>query len=107
MTGIGSTGGAVAAAAVAAKRRKILGKFRGLGALSAESARSFQDLGLRRSLIFRRMVSAGVLVGCGDDRYYLDENAEERDRHRRQRRAGWILAAVTLAVIVFLILERM
>jgi len=107
MAGIGGAAPAIAAAAVNLRRRRILGKFRALGALSADSARSREDLGTRRSLIFRRMEKLGVLIDRGDEHYYLDENAEERERHRRQRRATWILAAVTVAVVAFLLIERL
>lgn len=107
MAGIGGAAPVIAVAAIALRRKRILGKFRGLGALSAESARSRQDLGTRRSMVFRRMERLGVLVDCGDEHYYLDENAEERERHRRHRRAAWILAAVTVAVIAVLLIERL
>jgi uncharacterized membrane protein YidH (DUF202 family) len=107
MIGVGGSGGAIAAGAVAAQRRKILRKFRDHRALSAESARSTAYLGLRQSLLFRRLVRSGVLVACGGARFYLDEEAAERDQFRRSQLALWILAAVMAAVIAVLILGRM
>ncbi len=107
MSGIAGAGGAVVVGAIAVKRKKILAKFRDLGALSPDSAKSSQDLGFRRSLLFRRMVRTGVLVDCGDGRYYLDETTQERDQHRRRRRAAWLVAVAIVAMVVVLVVERM
>ncbi len=92
----------VAAAVVARRRRKILEAFRDAGALSAEQAVSCQELGLRASPIFRRLVRTGVLVDCGG-RYYLDEEAEARAHHLRVHRFSLlvtVLFVVLLAVWV-------
>ncbi|MEM7352645.1 MAG: hypothetical protein AAF657_17735 [Acidobacteriota bacterium] len=107
MAGIGGAAGGVAAAAIAIQRKKILKTFRQFGAVSVETARSSQDLAVRRSLLFRRMVRTGVVVDCGDDHYYLDEVAEARERQRRLRFARWLVAAMTLAFVVVLVLETM
>ena len=91
----------VAAAAIARKRRKILETFQEAGALSAEDAKSHEELGLRRSVIFRRLVRTGVLVDCGGELYYLDEEAAARAHHMRVLRVQLIMAV--LVVVLFLI----
>ncbi len=78
----------VAVAVAARKRRKILAAFRDAGALCAEDARTLEELGLKSSVILRRMVRTGVLVECGGGRYCLDEAAAARAQ-RRERRWRW------------------
>ena len=95
----------VAAAVAARRRRKILEAFREAGALSAEQAVSSRRLGLRASPIFRRLVRSGVLVDCGGERYWLDEQAEARARHMRVQRVALLVAvAVVVLVVAFWVL---
>ncbi len=97
---------AVAAAVAARKRRKILEAFREAGALSADRAVSQPELGLRGSAIFRRLVRSGVLIECGDERYYLDEEAAARAHYLRVRRFALLMATVSAVLLVIWILER-
>lgn len=103
----GGPAGGVAAAVIARKRRKILETFREAGALSAAGATPREELGLRKSVIFRRLARTGVLVDCGDERYYLDEEAAARAHRSRLQRAAVILTLVAVGLVVVLILEKL
>jgi hypothetical protein len=57
-------------------------------------------LGIRRSIIFKRMEKKGIFRIAEGDRYYLDEDAAER--HFRRAKIG-IFVAVGIALIALLI----
>jgi hypothetical protein len=101
-----STTGAVAAAIVAQRRRRILARFREAAALSPDRARGREELGIRDSHLFRRLVSAGVLVSVDGGRYYLDEEAARRERRRRVTRALIVIGLVVMILLVALVLAR-
>ncbi|MFZ4573797.1 MAG: hypothetical protein ACOYN0_05325 [Phycisphaerales bacterium] len=94
----------VAAAAVVAARNRIVRRFVGAGALSVETARSLDELGVSRGLIVRRMIERGVLKEAPGGRLWLDEvaNAESRRRARRYAAIAVGLGAVVVAMIVLL-----
>jgi hypothetical protein len=94
----GGVAGAIAAAAVASRRRKILRAFREAGATSPEGAVPEATLDTHGNLLFRRMVRSGVIVRLPDGRLYLDEAAEDRTRRMRFR----ILAAILVVAVIAL-----
>ncbi len=96
----------VAAAVAARRRRKITGAFREAGALAAGKAVSRHELGLRSSAILRRLVRTGVLVDCGDGRYYLDEEAEARAHHMRVHRFTLLMTVLVLVLVAVWFAER-
>ena len=103
MAGWGGAAGGVAAAVIARRRRKILRAFRDAGALSAETATTRDELGLRRSVVFRRLVRTGVLVDAGSGRYYLDEEAAARAHHLRVLRVQLMMAVVAVVLLLILV----
>ncbi len=96
----------VAAAVAARQRRKILDAFRGADALGEERAVFREQLGLRDSGTFRRLVRAGVLVDAGDRRYYLDEEAAARAHHTRVQRFALLMGVLMAMLAAVWILER-
>jgi hypothetical protein len=86
-----------AAAVIIRRRKRFIRRFRGAGATSPDRAIPFAQVNTRRSWVFDRLVSHGVIVEAGPDRYYLDENAAEVFMRRRRRRA-LLITGVILAV---------
>ena len=72
--------------------------FRDAGATSPQSARRFEELGLKPTWVKRRFIAAGVLIEAAPDTYYLDEQGVTRFAARRR-----IIAAVVLAIGLLLI----
>jgi hypothetical protein len=101
----GGAAGAVIAAAVSAKRRRIVKAFRAAGATSRERAVPESSLAIRGHMIFRRMKKSGVIVTLPDGRLYLDEAALERSRRRRLAILGIVLFVFAIGIAVMLLLS--
>lgn len=86
-----------AAAVIILRRKRFIRRFRELGATSPDRAVAFTDLGLRRSWIFRQMVSRGVFMPAGEDRYYVNERAAGEFLDAQRRRALMITAILLIA----------
>lgn len=94
--------GAIVAAAVSRKRRRLIATFRAQGATSAATAKSLSELGLSSSVLLQIQKLRGVIVDDGHGRMFLDEaRAAVVDRTRRL-----LIPAIILVVtaIVFLLL---
>jgi hypothetical protein len=89
-----------AAAVIILRRKKFLRRFAELGATSEDTAVSFSEIGMRRSWIFNRMVSDGVFVGVGQDRFYMDEVAAGFFLRAQRRR---VLVGTGVLLVVFVI----
>jgi hypothetical protein len=81
-------------------QKRLVQKFREACATLPNQAMTLQDLGIRRSFIFKRMVRKGIFRLAGEDRYYLDEEASE---HHFRRAKTLIFAAAGIAVAVLLL----
>lgn len=92
----GGVAGAIAAAAVARRRREILDAFRAVKANAPDRAVPESSLDLKGHLVFQTMLKRGIIVRLPDGRLYLNEAVEaavSRQRHL-------ILAAVVLLVVI-------
>jgi hypothetical protein len=87
-------------AIVAAKFRKIVRSFQTREAYSSSTARTIEELGVRHSLIFRRLVRKGVIVESGSGKYYLDKDRLEQYTQIRRKIVFFILLAIALAVLI-------
>ena len=87
-----------AAAVILRKERDIVSIYRGAGAVSADRARSPEELGIPRRLVFDRLVRRAVLREAGNGRYYLDEPSWEALRGIRHR---VVIIVLILAVAAF------
>ena len=92
-----------AAAVINLRRKRFIRRFRERGATAANCAIAFADVGMRRSWVFEQMVSRGVFVPVGHDRYYLNEQAAG-EFLAAQRRRALIVTAILLVVFVIVIL---
>jgi len=85
---------------IVAKTRRILRKFEDADATSPGNTRTLEELGLRHSLIFRKLLRQGVFVEASPRRYYLNrENLVEYNERRRIRKT---IAFAVLALLVIM-----
>ncbi|HOY59176.1 MAG TPA: hypothetical protein PK640_13710 [Verrucomicrobiota bacterium] len=93
-----------AAAVIIRRRKRLVRRFAEEGALSSDQAIPFSKVGMRRSWIFEQMVSRGVFVGVGEDRYYMNEQAARAFLAAQRRRvltvAGTLLVVSVIVVIL-------
>jgi hypothetical protein len=83
---------------IVAKTKKIIRSFINSGATSPAKARTTEELNIRRSGIFNRLVRRGVLVEIADRFYIHEQNLIAYNSRRRT-----IMIAV-LAILLLLIL---
>ena len=89
-----------AAAVIILRRKKFIRRFREAGATSPDRAISFADVGMRRSWVFAQMVSRGVFVDAGGDRYWMNEQAAEAFLAAQRKR---VLIGAGILLVLFLI----
>jgi hypothetical protein len=90
---------------IAARRQRILRKFREAGADQPERARSFAELGVEEGLLTSRMSQSGVLATADGVRYFVSADGLARWNRRRNAyvlTALGALAVVALALLLFL-----
>lgn len=94
-------GATAAAAAAAAIRREqhIVDRFRALGAISPDSARTLAELQVEQRIAWRRLTENAVIRSASDGRYYFDEPSWLAAIKLRRRVAALVL---TIAVVVAL-----
>lgn len=91
-----------AAAVIIMRRKRLIRRFREAGATAPERAIPFGEVGIRRSWIFDQMLSRGVFLEAGPDRYYVDERAAEAYL-LAQRRWALMVVGVLLASLAVLL----
>jgi hypothetical protein len=88
-------------------QNRIMRRYAEAGATTPEKARRPEDLGLRESWIFLRLVNAGVLVECGEGRYRIDPEAVRIFVARRRRRAIVLLAVAGALLAAWLLIRSL
>lgn len=99
----GDTVGAAVAAIILRKERDIVDEFRFAGAISPQSARPIQQIGIDEGIGFRRLRSHEVVRESSPGYYYLDEGvwaAVRRTRHRFLIVVLSVVAILTAGVYV-------
>lgn len=94
-----------AAAVIILRRKKFIRRFAEQGATSPDRAIPFAEVGMRRSWIFDQMVSRGVFIHAGQDRFYMDEQAAEAFLGAQRTRARIIGGVLLLLFLIFLLLS--
>jgi hypothetical protein len=97
LTMIPSSSPGLAAIIVSKKRKKIIAAFRSAGATSAPTAKSLTELGLHQSLLLHIQRWRGIILPAGNERFYLDEQAEKR-RH------AFVIKLLAVSVIAVLVI---
>ncbi len=91
-------------AIIAKKIKKIIRHFDEAGALTEKTARNPEELGIRKGLIFNRLVRNGVMVEGSQQRYFLNrENLAIYQANRRRRIIIAILVIFSIIVITSLL----
>ena len=93
----------MSAAIIIRRRKKFVRGFRERGATSLVRAIPFAEVGMRRSWIFDQMVSRGVFVAAGNDRFWMNEPVAEAFLEAQRRRALLVGAVLLVAFLIFLI----
>jgi hypothetical protein len=91
---------------IIARQNRYMRTFAEAGAVSAQSAKTLEQLECRNSFIFRRLAAREVFRSTGDGRYYLDMDAADRFRALRRGRALTIFFIAALAALVAWLLLR-
>ncbi len=86
------------------KQNQYMRLFRKAGATDYRTAKTLEELGIRPTGIFNRMVDRGVFINAGRDAFYIDQNAAAEFVSARRKRALWslLLALLVLLVLFFL-----
>jgi hypothetical protein len=88
------------AVAFIAQRKRLVRRFKSVGATSATTAIEPGAHGIGKGWIFGKLVRDGSIKGAGGDRYYLDEERENLLFVRRRKIAVAIIIIVMLALAV-------
>jgi len=80
------------------KERRMVRRFEEAGALSPDSARSLEQLGISSGRILRRLHDRLVVRHIDGDRFYVDEEVWAALRKQRRRHAS--VAAIAAAVLI-------
>jgi len=92
-------------AIIAARIRKSIDQFIKAEAWSERSARTPEELGVRKSLIFQRLVNAGVFVEASGNRYFLHRENLVNYQNNRRKRATIVLIAIFAIIILYSLLS--
>ena len=94
------------AAILAIKRRRIIQKFRDANAFDEATAINAPEHNIRRSFIFKRLTSEGVILPAGKNRYYLDVAREKEVAANRRRKIFFIILIVLAVMLVWLFIAN-
>jgi len=92
---------AMIAILVVIRIKKLINQFKDSGTISADTAKTTEELNIRRSFLFRRLVRRNVFIEVAPDKFYLEENnLEEYYRNRRIR-----ILTVFIILILLIMLD--
>lgn len=87
------------------KQKKYIKLFRKVGAIDAEHSISLNDFGIRKSLVFNKMIRRGIFIQCESGKYYINNQAAEDLINLRSRRAKITIIIAVVAFLVFCIIQ--
>jgi len=79
--------------------RHLVRAFRRAGACTGEFARGLDELGVRQSMVLRRLIRKGVIVHGGGQTYFLDER---RLLDRRMAAFKWGMISLLLLLLILM-----
>lgn len=89
-----------AGAIVAARIKRDINRFVKAEAFSEKSARTTEELGVRKGFLFNRLVNQGVFIETSGHRYYLHLENLAAYQQSRRRRALIALAIILVTVLI-------
>ncbi len=66
------------------KRQRIIDLFRESGAISIESAKSIDEIGLSKNVLLEIQKLRGIIIKVDQNHFYLDETREKRVKQYRK-----------------------
>ncbi len=84
------------------KQKRYIKAFQRHGATDEARARTLEEMDLRDSPVFRRMIVRGIFIPCPDDRYYLNVPLASVFQSGRQYFLRIFLLLLLILVIAFL-----
>ncbi len=93
-------------AIVAGKINRTIGRFGKAGAFTELTARTPEELGVRKRLIFSRLVNQGVLIEVSQKRYYLHRENLAAHQANRRKRAIVALLFIFIIIVITSLLSR-
>lgn len=87
-------------AVIVAQQNKMMRRFRDAEALDPDSAQRPEDIGVRNSWVFRKMVERGVFVEGADGLFHIDDQKAAEFVRQRQLR---ILTFSAIVLVIFII----
>ena len=95
------SGGAI----VIRRQNEYMSIFTRFGAFDKEHAINLNEVGIRRSFVFKRMCSRKIFIECGNGLFYMDVQAAEHFKeHRRIKK--YILLIITIIFLFIFYLTR-
>lgn len=76
--------------------------FERAGAIDEDRARTLQELHLRDTQVFRRMVMRGIFISCSKERYYLNIPVAEVYKTNRQYFLRIFLLVILILLLAFI-----
>jgi len=89
-----------------AKERRMVARVRAAGAVSPETARPLEALGIHQGVILHRLRDRAVIRHTAQDHYYLDEESWNAVRRQRRRAVSVIVAIAAAIVLAFLFTRK-
>jgi hypothetical protein len=87
-------------AVVAIQRKKIIRRFIASGAISYKDSKTLDEIGVRNSLIFKRLLRHGIIHEAYVDRYFLDMERVQEDEQERRRIITILMVLIALGFLV-------
>lgn len=93
-------------AVIVALRLKYIRTFRKAGAVTPGRSIRLSEHGLRKSMIFERLLSQGIIVQLDNERYYLDEIREQELKRRKTPVLMIVLIVLFILLMIALNMKR-
>ncbi|WP_160669836.1 hypothetical protein [Clostridium sp. C8-1-8] len=89
------------AAAVKHIQNRYINKFQESGALDREHSVTLDELGMRESNVFNRMVKNNIFIKCNNSKFYLDLSALESYKRSKRKLGLYILIALAVFLVFY------
>lgn len=86
-----------------AKQNRYTRVLKQSGAISAGKSIKLEEYGLKKSLVFNKLLRRGIIIQTYDGRYYLDVSKEEEERRRKQLIVIMVLIFIISVLVISLI----
>jgi hypothetical protein len=86
------------------KQSKYIKLFNKIGAINEEHSIKLDEIGIRKSYLFNRMIYRGIFIECENGKFYIDnESALRFKTNMRIKGLAALIIALVLASIIILL----